>query len=138
MDRAPIWPLLYDWEGQASVAETLDGCRVLIVEDEALVAMLLEDILDDLGCKVAGSASNVAKALELVRDNDLDCAVIDLNLGDETSRPVADALAAKGVPFIIVSGYGEGGVRSDFPTAVVVGKPFQAEDLRRALHLVRG
>ena len=118
--------------------DSLDGCRVLIVEDEALVSMLLEDILDDLGCKVAGTAASVAKAMEIIQANELDCAVVDMNLGGENSRPVAEALAAKGVPFIIVSGYGEGGVRQDYPSAVVVGKPFQSEDLRRALLQARG
>ena len=116
----------------------ITGLKVLIVEDEALVSMLLEDLLDDLGCKVAGTAASVAKAMEVVDGVELDCAVIDMNLAGESSRPVAEALTAKGVPFIIVSGYGEGGVRQDYPSAVVVGKPFQMEDLRRALEQVRG
>src|SRR5207253_1130732 len=100
--------------------------------------MLLEDILDDLGCKVAGSASSVAKALELVAEAAVDCAVVDMNLNGESGRPVADALQAKGVPFIIVSGYGELAVKDNYPTAIVVGKPFQAEDLRKALVQARG
>ena len=85
----------------------LRGLNVLVLEDEAVIAMLLEDMLVDLGCKVVGPAAKVAEALQLVRSEQIGAALLDLNLGrGETGYPVADALAARAVPFAFVTGYG--------------------------------
>jgi CheY-like chemotaxis protein len=108
--------------------------RVLVVEDESLVAMLLEDILADCGCEVIGPAANVADALSLVDAGGVDLAVLDVNLGaGATSFPVADALKALAVPFIFVTGYGAGGVRADLRDAPVIPKPIDIAALQRVV-----
>jgi CheY-like chemotaxis protein len=109
------------------------GLRVLVVEDEALVAMLVEDMLADLGCVVVGPIAELDEALQMVADTEVDCAVLDVNLAGRPIFPVADALKAKGVPFAFASGYGEAGVRDDHRGAPVLQKPFREADLARAL-----
>lgn len=113
----------------------LEGLRVLIVEDEALVSMLLEDMLADHGCEVAASASRIAQALEMVADDGLavDAAILDVNLGGEPIFPVADALAARGVPFAFATGYGAGGLPENWRDRPTLQKPFSHEDVGRAL-----
>ena len=116
-------------EGRRAVTgmETgLAGLRVLVVEDEALVSMLLEDMLEELGCAVLGPAARPAEALALVgRSAAVDAALLDLNLGGERSHAVADALAARGVPFAFVGGHGPGAAQgSRLAGAPVLGKPF--------------
>jgi CheY-like chemotaxis protein len=91
---------------------TLRDKRVLVVEDEAIVAMLVEDELIDAGAKVIGPASSVEEALRLIEDaapdGGLSVAVLDIHLDGERVSPVADRLAALGVPFLFATGYGEG------------------------------
>ena len=82
------------------------GKRVLVVEDEPVVAMCLEDILDTLGCITIGPASRLAEGLALARAGDLDAAILDINLGGERSDPIADALRMRAIPFTFASGYG--------------------------------
>jgi len=86
--------------------DRLDGCRVLVAEDETLVAMLLEDVLADAGATVLGPAATVQHALDLAMTERPDIAVLDFNLSGESCLRVADALAAAGVPFVIATGYG--------------------------------
>ena len=85
----------------------LAGHRVLVVEDEALVAMELGDILERQGCRVIGPAASIAQALALLDGRRLDAALLDLNLKGEPGLPVAVALSGRGVPFVVVSGYAE-------------------------------
>ena len=115
--------------------QKLEGLRVLIVEDEALVSMLLEDMLADHGCEVAASASRIAQALELVADLGLvvDAAILDVNLGGEPIFPVADALAARGVPFAFATGYGAGGLPDSWRDRPTLQKPFSHDEVGRAL-----
>ena len=112
---------------------TLTGLRVLVVEDEMLVSMLLEDMLADFGCSVVGPAPTIAEAMPLAMDGAIDAAVLDLNLGGHPSFPVADALKARGVPFIFASGYGQTGLAEAHRDAPVLQKPFRQADLERAL-----
>jgi DNA-binding response OmpR family regulator len=77
---------------------SLEGLKVLVVEDEMMVSMLIEDMLTDLGCKVVGPASRLDEAMELARDAELDCAVLDVNLGGQPIFPLADLLREKGAP----------------------------------------
>lgn len=114
--------------------ERLKGLRLLVVEDEALVAMLIEDILLDLDCVVVGPVGTVAQALALLRQEEIDGALLDVNLGGgERSYPIADALVARNVPFIFVTGYGEAGVDGRYAPATVLQKPFDPRSLERVV-----
>jgi CheY-like chemotaxis protein len=85
----------------------VSGLKVLLVEDEGLVAMTMEDMLEDLGCEVVGSFGAVSPALAwLAEDHEFDGALLDVNLGGEMVYPVADALIARGAPFVFTTGYG--------------------------------
>ena len=111
-----------------------EGRQVLLVEDEAMIAMLLEDMLSDLGCQVVGPAYAIAPALELAREHyPIDVAILDVNLAGQPVYDVADALRARNVPVVYSTGYGAGGLRAADQDAPVLGKPFRAEDLAAAL-----
>jgi CheY-like chemotaxis protein len=107
--------------------------RILVVEDEGLVAMLIEDLLDDLGCEVAGSVGSVAKAMTwLETGGEADAALLDVNLGGEPVWPVAEALAARGTPFAFTTGYGHLD-EPRFQHAPLLGKPIKAERLEEVI-----
>ncbi|HEY2708035.1 MAG TPA: response regulator [Caulobacteraceae bacterium] len=111
------------------------GRRVLVVEDEMMIAMLVEDMLADLGCAVVGPAHALDTALNLARtESGLDVAVLDVNLGGQPVFAVADALRAKGVPAIFSTGYGDAGLRDVDRGSPVLQKPFRAGDLAKALN----
>ncbi len=112
---------------------SLSGRRVLVVEDEALVAMLVEDALLDAGATVLGPAATVAEALGLLQRERPEAAVLDLNLAGETSTPVADALARIGVPFVVATGYGAEGLPREHAGVPVLTKPYDPADLTAAL-----
>ena len=107
--------------------------RILIVEDEMLVAMNIEDMLLDLGHEVAGLASRLEPALSLAREAAFDLAVLDVNLAGKASFPVAAALAKRGIPFLFATGYGAQGITEEFRQAPVLQKPFRARELDAAL-----
>jgi len=111
----------------------LTGRRILVVEDEALVAMLVEDALLDAGAKVIGPAATVAEALGMIDQELPDVAVLDLNLAGETSTPVADALLARGVPFVVATGYGAEGLPAGHIGVPVLAKPYDPDDLTQAI-----
>lgn len=115
----------------------LAGRRVLVVEDEALVAMLIEDILLDAGAEVAGPAATATEALALLAASLPDVAVVDVNLGTHTSEPVTAALAASGVPFLIATGYGATGMAAP-PGSAVLSKPFEPSALVERLAALLG
>ena len=114
------------------------GARILVVEDEALVAMLIEDTLSDAGYRVLGPAATVADALALLAAERPDGAVLDLNLGGETSLPVADRLDAEGIPFLICSGYGASGVPPRHGGRTVLPKPYDPGELLRNMATLLG
>ena len=107
--------------------------KVLVVEDEMMIAMLIEDMLDEFGCKLVGPATNVPRALELIGKESIDVAVLDLNLDGKDTYAIADALQRKSVPFIFATGYGSTGLRQEYGNRPVLQKPFQARDLSTAL-----
>ena len=111
----------------------LQGRRVLVVEDEALICMMLEDGLFEAGAEVVGSACSVKEALELIdraaADGGLSAAVLDINLEGETVSPVADRLAALSVPFVFATGYGEGYNRGLHAAAPILAKPFDGNQV---------
>jgi CheY-like chemotaxis protein len=109
------------------------GLRVLMVEDEGLVALMVEAMLEDLGFAVVQSAASVSEALLLVRRGGFDFAILDVNLAGEKVFPVADELRRLGVPFAFASGYGPDGLRPDLKDVPIIQKPFQLCDLKAAL-----
>jgi len=112
----------------------LAGRRILVVEDEMMIAMLVEDMLTELGCSVVGPAHALAEALALAQSEPgLDAALLDVNLAGQPVFPVADALREKGVPAIFSTGYGDAGLRDIDRGSPVLQKPFRAGDLARAL-----
>ncbi|WP_284734641.1 response regulator [Sphingosinicella terrae] len=102
-----------------------------MVEDEPLVAMLLEDMLVDLGFEVVGPALRFDRAMELAAAEAIDAAILDVNLGSHRSDAVAAALRERGVPFLYATGYGSGGVAAG--DAAVIRKPFQQDQIASAL-----
>ena len=109
------------------------GKRVLVVEDEALIAMFLEDLLRDHGCVVVGPVHDVESALGLVRSTPIDAAILDLNIAGRTAYPVADALRTISVPIVFCTGSGRDELRQVDQSSVVLRKPFVAADVMQAL-----
>jgi CheY-like chemotaxis protein len=107
--------------------------RVLVVEDEYLIRMLLEDMLADLGYDIAAAVGSIAEAREHATNGDFSAAILDVNLDGQEVYPVADILAKRGVPFVFVSGYGEGSLPEPYRSRPTLQKPFQAEQLKSAL-----
>lgn len=107
--------------------------RILIVEDEMLVAMNIEDMLLDLGHEVAGIAGRLAPALALAGEAAIDLAILDVNLAGEPSFPVAAMLATRGIPFLFATGYGRAGIVETYRDRPVLQKPFRAEALAGAV-----
>ncbi|MBE7218495.1 MAG: response regulator [Caulobacteraceae bacterium] len=122
----------------ASEDRPLDGVRVLVVEDEALVAMLLEDMLGDLGAIVTATTGTVEEAVAKVRTGGLDVAILDVNLGAQSSAPVAEALKAANTPFVFATGYGESGVPEAFRGRPALQKPYGMNDVQRLLSAAVG
>lgn len=118
-------------------ADTLQGLRVLVVEDEAAISLLLEDMLLDFGCEVIGPAARLAAALDAVERETVDLAILDVNVAGEPIYPVAETLARKGVPFVFSTGYGSAGIRDLYRDRPVLQKPFAQHDLRQKLVLAR-
>jgi CheY-like chemotaxis protein len=109
------------------------GRRVLIVEDELMIRMLLEGMLTDLGHTVAAEAGTIEEALKLAKDAEFDVAVLDVNLNSRPITPVAELLVERGVPFVFASGYGQRGVPEAYRNSPTLQKPFQVEALAQAI-----
>ncbi|KQQ38794.1 hypothetical protein ASG19_07225 [Rhizobium sp. Leaf306] len=107
--------------------------RILIVEDEMLVAMLIEDALTDLGHEIVGPAMRLETALEAASSQQFDFAILDINLAGKQSFPVADCLSQRGIPFMFASGYGAAGLSAPYLSAKVIQKPFSPRELGDAL-----
>ena len=107
--------------------------RILVVEDDFLIAMDVEHMVAKAGCAPLGPVSNVEAGLEAVRQNDLDGAVLDVNLGDERVWTVADLLRERGVPFILATGYSTVEVPERFSGCRILHKPLKEESLSAAL-----
>jgi CheY-like chemotaxis protein len=111
----------------------LAGRRILVVEDEMLVAMVLETMLDDAACRIVGPFGRLAQALASAQRDDIDAALLDVNLHGEQVFPVADALAVRNIPFIFVTGYGAGGLPRRFKDRPTLTKPYRAAAVLAAL-----
>lgn len=106
-----------------------DSLRILLVEDEMLVAMLIEDILVDAGHVVVGPLAHVDRALEAARLETVDLAILDVNVHGGPVYPVAEVLSARGIPFAFASGYGVCGLSKEWQDRPTLQKPFRREDL---------
>ena len=121
------------------MSQPLSGRRVLVVEDESLVAMLLETILEDMGCAPVGPASTVEDGLAMAGDSvQLDAALLDVNVAGQQVFPVAEALRDRGVPFVFSTGYGEGGLPDAWRGHPTIQKPFTERAICEALMKAMG
>ncbi len=107
--------------------------RILIVEDETFIAVMLADMLEELGYDVAASASQISQAKDFLAAEKVDLALLDVNLGNEKIDSVADLLAERACPFIFTTGYGRAGIPVAHATRSVLQKPFNISDLAAAL-----
>jgi PAS domain S-box-containing protein len=114
----------------AAVPARVVAGRVLLVEDEALVAMMMRDVLLELGLSVAGPFCTPGEAVAAAHDDGVDAAILDVNLGGELIYPVADTLAARGVPFVFVTGYGAESIDGRFAHVPILQKPIEREVLQ--------
>jgi CheY-like chemotaxis protein len=108
--------------------------RVLIVEDELMIRMLLEGMLTDLGHTVAAEAGSIEEAMALAKDAEFDIAVLDVNLNGQPITPVVEVLVQRGLPFVFASGYGQRGVPEPYRSSPTLQKPFQVDALAQAIN----
>lgn len=113
----------------------LHGLRMLIVEDETMVAMMVEELLESFGCEVVAVAASVKQALAVMAADTgaIDGAILDVNIAGEKVFPVADALTAKSIPFVFATGYGASGLDPGFEQHPVIAKPFRVATLSQVL-----
>jgi DNA-binding NtrC family response regulator len=119
-----------------SAGDAIKGRRILVIEDSPVVAPFTADVLADLGCEVVGPAPNMAAARELIDDEQIDAAMVDVHIRGERSFPLCEALAAKGVPFVLTSGYGDWQTPDKWQDRPRLQKPYtidQVEDVLAAL-----
>jgi CheY-like chemotaxis protein len=111
----------------------LDGLRILLIEDEVVIAMTAEDMLEEIGCRVSAQAATFDDAMVFAAAGDFDLALLDINLNGVMSLPIAQRLRADGKPFIFTTGYGNVGVESEFGDVAVVTKPYTIRTLTNAI-----
>jgi CheY-like chemotaxis protein len=116
-----------------SGAHSAASMRVLVIEDEMMIRMLLQDMLDDLGHTLAGEAGGIDEALALARQAEFDIAILDVNLNGQPISPVVEVLVQRGLPFVFATGYGQRGVPEPYRMIPTLQKPFQADALALAL-----
>jgi PAS domain S-box-containing protein len=109
----------------------IDGRKLLLVEDEALVGMMMKDVLSDLGFAVIGPITGITRALAIARDGDIGGAILDINLGGDPIYPVADALASRDIPFVFITGYSVDGIDRRYAHIHTLEKPVEPDTLRR-------
>ena len=117
----------------ASQRDFVAGKRVLVVEDELMIRMLLQDMLTDLGYTLAGEAGRIDEALELAKEGEFDIAILDVNLDGRPISPVVEVLIERGLPFVFATGYGLRGVPEPYRQIPTLQKPFQVEALAEAI-----
>jgi CheY-like chemotaxis protein len=113
--------------------DDLSGLRVLLVEDEGGVALMIEDMLEELGCVVVASAARLAGAYEAVQSKLLDFVVLDVNVAGETSFDLARVLVDRGTPFVFSTGYGSARLPVNLQNQPILAKPFGLSDLRKSI-----
>jgi CheY-like chemotaxis protein len=111
----------------------IEGARIFVVEDESVITMLLQDMFEELNCEVVSLASRFQDALDKANTLSFEVAILDVNLNGQRTFPIAEALVARGLPFIFATGYGAAAVPEIFRAAPVLQKPFRIADLERAV-----
>ena len=112
-------------------AGSLAGCRVLVVEDETLIVLMIEDTLQELGCVVVGPVGKLDAAVRLASGEVLDVAILDVNIRGGHVYPVAEQLRARGIPFVLASGYEDWALCEAFRNEPRLNKPFTANELEK-------
>ncbi len=107
--------------------------RILVVEDEALIVMMLEDILNELGYVVSSTAQSVGEAMSALEENAFDAVILDVNLGEERSWPIAGILKERGTPFVLSTGASTNDTPAEFADVLNIRKPYAFDDLQRTL-----
>jgi CheY-like chemotaxis protein len=107
--------------------------KVFLVEDEAMIRMMVVDMLEELGHTIAAEAGHLDKAIELARSTDFDFAILDVNLAGKNITPVAEVVKARGLPLVFATGYGAAGIPEEFRGYRALQKPFQIEELQKIL-----
>jgi DNA-binding response OmpR family regulator len=119
-----------------TMPDHLQGRRVLVVEDETVLAVTIEEILQDLGCIVVGPVGRLEAALKLATDDRLDAAVLDISIRGGTVFPIAEKPRTRQIPFVFASGYGEWALPDEFADQPRLTKPFTARELEAAMRLL--
>ena len=114
----------------------LAGCRILVVEDEMLIAVMIEETLQDLGCVVVGPVAKLDAALRLARDEALDGAILDVTIRGGQVYPVTEHLLARGIPFVLASGYGDWALPDTLQDQARLTKPFTIDELKSHVRLL--
>jgi DNA-binding response OmpR family regulator len=109
------------------------GGAVFLVEDEVMIRMMVADMLEELGYRVAAEAGDIDEAIRLAQSTDFDIAILDVNVNGKVISPVADLIEAKGRPFIFATGYGSSGLPEEYRDRPAMQKPFQLETLSKTI-----
>jgi len=109
------------------------GRSVFLVEDEVMIRMMVADMLEELGYKVAAEAGDIAEAMRLAQSAEFDLAILDVNVNGKVISPVADLIKAKGRPFIFATGYGSSGLPEQYRDRPALQKPFQIDALGKTI-----
>jgi DNA-binding response OmpR family regulator len=117
----------------AEAERSLTGLRVFLAEDEFPVLQLIEDMIEELGCRIAGSVTNISAALEAAETTDADIAILDVNLRGQNAFPVAAILKRRGIPILFSTGYGPAGLDAEWKDFDVIQKPFPLDIFRSAI-----
>lgn len=133
-----VFPAFYDRKKMAvgmNVPDGLAGTKVFLAEDEALVAMMIEAMVEELGATIIGTGSRIKEALDFVstRHHDIDVAILDINLGGAQSYEVAQIAQQHGIPIVFSTGYDDSFIMEEWRGRPMLGKPFQLTDLENAL-----
>ena len=114
------------------------GCRVLVVEDETLIALLIEDMLAAMDCEIVGPIGKLETAIQIAQEGKFDIAILDVTIRGGKVYPVAEHLLARGVPFVLASGYGDWALPPSLRDQRRLTKPFTAAELEEQVRLLFG
>ena len=114
-------------------ASQSQGGSIFLVEDEVMIRMMVADMLEELGHRVAAEAGEIGEAMRLAQSTEFDLAILDVNVNGKVISPVADLIKSKGRPFIFATGYGSSGLPEEYRDRPALQKPFQLETLGKAI-----